>query len=913
MALSPGTRLGHYDVTALLGEGGMGQVWQARDTQLNRAVALKILPDTFAADPDRLARFKREAQILASLNHPNIAAIYGIEEGDDTRALVLELVEGPTLADRIAHGAMPIEDALPIAKQIAEALEAAHEAGVIHRDLKPANIKVREDGTVKVLDFGLAKALNATPAGDPSQSPTLTDMASQAGVILGTAAYMSPEQARGEPVNKRADVWAFGVVFYEMMTGRRPFEGRTVSDTLASVLARDPDLDALPTNTPPAVHRLLRRCFEKEPTKRLRDVAEGVLQLEDGLATPPPPVAPDTASRQVQLWQQPLSIALIVLLVAMGTGLTMWSLMGPGGTTSLPLRRFAIDLGPARPIPVANVHAMPAWSPDGTQLVYAANLSGTTQLYVRDLDQLDARPIAGTENAFEPFFSPDGEWVGFYTPSGIGSGELKRVAVRGGTPLTLCECFPPAGATWLADGTIILTHAPTEVTAPILVRIPETGGTPEPLTTLDLESGESAHFWPHALPGGTAVLFTILGELDTDTSRVAVLSLDTGEQHVVVEGGFNARYVSTGHLVFGRQGALWGVPFDLDLLATTGPEEVLVQGIEVNELYGSMALAASGDGSLVYVRGGAAGTVGETRTLVWVDREGREEPIAMPPRPYFAARLSPDGTRVAVEVRDENTDIWVHNLARGTQTRLTFDPGLDRFPVWTPDGEHIAFSSDRTGVGLYDVFWKLAVGTGQPELVVTDPDRRLDAWSWTPDGQSLLLNEAGLDIGIVTLDGDRTRQPVLEEAFQEGSPEVSPDGRWMAYRSAESGRLEIFVRPFPDVDGGKWQVSTEGGNYPAWSPDGRELFYRTLDGAAVMGVTVETEPTFRVGIPVARVQGDYVYSAGNGRNWDISPDGQRFLMLKNVGQRATEDAPPPPTLTVVLNWFEELTERVPIN
>ena len=560
MPLSAGTRLSHYEVTALLGEGGMGQVWQATDTQLNRQVALKILPDAFADDPDRLARFQREAQVLASLNHPNIAAIYGIEEAEGTRALVLELVEGPTLADRIAKGPIPLDEALPIAKQIAEALEAAHEAGVIHRDLKPANIKVREDGTVKVLDFGLAKALDPAPDTDPSQSPTLTAAATQMGVILGTAAYMSPEQAAGQPTDKRGDIWSFGVVLFEMLTAQRLFSGKTVSHVLAKVLDRDVDFAALPTTTPEPCRRLLRRCLEREPKRRLRDVGEAVIHLEEATAVSAHDVAAPsepTAVLQLQLWQRPVPLAIAALCLVVLTGLTVWSLMRPADPPAESLRRFALDIGPASPILVANIHAMPAWSPDGTRLVYAANVGGTHQLYLRTLDDLEARPIDGTENAFEPFFSPDGEWVGFSSPSGLTSGELKRVAVRGGTPLTLCECYPPAGATWLRDGTIIMPHQP-DGAPPTLHRIPEAGGTPEPLTTLETESGELAHLWPHALPGGTDVVFTILTSQSADASRVAVLSLDTGEQHVVVEGGFNARYVPTGHLVFGRQGALWG-------------------------------------------------------------------------------------------------------------------------------------------------------------------------------------------------------------------------------------------------------------------------------------------------------------------------------------------------------------------
>ena len=574
MPLQPGTTLGSYSVTAKIGEGGMGEVYRARDTTLDRDVAIKVLSDAFASDPERLARFEREAKVLASLNHPNIGAIYGLETSGDTRALVLELVEGPTLADRIRQGPIPFDEALPIAKQIAEALEAAHEAGVIHRDLKPANIKVRDDGTVKVLDFGLAKAVTGDgTASDGSDSPTMTAMATATGIIMGTAAYMSPEQARGKAVDRRTDVWAFGTVLYEMLTGQRAFAADDLSATLVAVLTTDVDLDVLPAETPPRLRRVLATCLQKDPRQRVRDIADVRLAMEGAFETTvgTPSDGVDVPTRQ--LWQRPIPQVLTALGLVVLTGLAVWSARQPTDPPAESVRRFAFDIGPAQPIVPANTHAMLAWSPDGTRLVYAANLTGRSQqLYVRDLDDLEARPLDGTENAYEPFFSPDGEWVvGFFTPTSMTTGELKRVAVGGGTPLTLCECHPPAGATWLEDGTIILTHVAADGAGQTVHRLPEAGGTPELLTTPDAERGERYHFWPHALPGGTDLLFTIGRGPDVNTASVAVLSLETGEQHVVIEGGFNARYVPTGHLVFARDGALWGVPFDLDRLATTGP------------------------------------------------------------------------------------------------------------------------------------------------------------------------------------------------------------------------------------------------------------------------------------------------------------------------------------------------------
>ena len=825
----------------------MGEVYQARDTKLDRDVALKVLPAAFTSDPDRLARFEREAKVLASLNHPNIGSIYGLEEADGVRALVLELIEGPTLADRIAQGPIPLDEALPIATQIAEALEAAHEQGVIHRDLKPANIKVKADGTVKVLDFGLAKAFQPDASGpNMSHSPptiSLTQAATQMGMVIGTAAYMAPEQAKGRPVDKRADVWAFGCVLYEMLTGQRPFVGDDVSDTLAAVLRAEVDLDALPEAIPARLRQIVRRCLQKDPKQRLHDIADLRLAMAGAFETTVTAPSEQVVVPKLQLWQQPLSVALIVILVAMGTGLTVWSLIGSGGTTSLPLRRFALDLGPARPIFVANVRAMPAWSPDGTRLVYAANLTDTPQLYLRALDELDVQLIAGTENAYEPFFSPDGEWVGFFE---TGSRELRRVSVRGGTALTLCECYPPAGATWLPDGTIIFTHDPTGGTVAALFRIPEAGGSPEPLTTLDAESGEVVHLWPHALPGGTAVLFSIVSDLDVNTSRVAVLSLDTGEQHVVVESGYNARYVPTGHLIFARQGALWGVPFDVDQLATTGPEEVVLQGIELNEEYGSMALAVSGDGSLVYMSGAAVGIGGvPAPSFVWVARDGGEALVPLPPRFYSHPRLSPDGTKLAVRVQPSILEeseqlLWVYDVATGAALQLTNEAQTEA-PVWTPDSRSIVFAWN-VGGGVFELYSVPADGSGAPEALSpgdVGPSPGLRAQlvlpigdfptGVTPDGRTLIFSRrfdaARLEVWERALDGDGAARPVIEGAFSRGSAEVSPDGNWLAYRSNQSGQNEVYVQPYPGP-GPTLPVSIGGGRGPVWSADGSELYYR---------------------------------------------------------------------------------------
>ena len=903
MPLDPGTRLSVYEVTAKIGEGGMGEVYQARDTKLNRDVALKVLPDLFASDPDRLARFQREAEVLASLNHPNIATIHGLEESDGIRALVLELVEGPTLAERIAQGPIPLDETIAIASQIADALEAAHEQGVIHRDLKPANVKVKDDGTVKVLDFGLAKALDPSPVGDPSLSPTLTAAATQMGVIMGTAAYMAPEQAKGKVADKRADVWAFGVVLYEMLTGRRTFEGGDVSEVMAKVITSDPDWNALPTALPPALATYLRRCLQKDPRERLRDIGDVRLAMAGAfdLPAPSPVDLPETpvAVPQTRVWQRPLPLAVGAIALFLIGGFSVWAVTRPEPTPAPDRMRFTLVPPDTAPLGLAGPRHDLAISADGTLVVYDGPGTGTgPELNLRRIDQLEAASLRGTAPRGQaPFVSPDGEWVGFQT----GNTSLQKVSILGGPAVALTESPSPIfGASWGADDQIIFGTAGAG-----LFRVSGGGGDPEVLTTPDTEQGEGYHMWPFIIPDRDAVVFVIGTSAPLTTGQLAVLDLATGDVTRLGLAGVSPHYVLTGHLVYAAEdGSLRAVPFDASSLEVTGNPVPLIEGVVV-KTSGAADFSISDNGRLVYALSSGVGT---QRSLVWVDREGSEEPIEMPPRPYYAARLSPDGTRIAVEVRDENVDVWVHDLGRGTQTRLTFDEGLDRFPVWTPDGERIAFSSDREG-GTRDIFWKLAVGTGQPERVVSYPDQALDSWSWTPDGQSLLINENGRDISMVTLGGDQARQPVLEEDFPEGTPEISPDGNWMAYRSAESGRSEIYVRPFPDVAGGKWQISTEGGNYPAWSPDGRELFYNV--GPTVMGVTVETEPTFSAGIAAPLVEGNYVYALGQGRNFDISPDGRRFLMLKNVGDIGTEEAAPP-QINVVLNWFEELTERVPL-
>ena len=826
MALTVGSRLGHYDVTALIGEGGMGQVYLAADTKLNRQVALKILPEAFATDPDRLARFQREAQVLASLNHPGIAAIYGIEEQDGTRALVLELVEGPTLADRISKGPIPLDEALPIAKQIAEALEAAHEAGVIHRDLKPANIKVKEDGTVKVLDFGLAKALDTTPEGDPSPSPTLTAAATQMGVIMGTAAYMSPEQAAGQTADKRSDLWSFGVVLFEMLTAQRLFTGETVSHVLAKVLERELDFSTLPTSTPAPIKRLLRRCLERKPKRRLSDAGEALIHLEEATTTPvedPSLATAVTPVAQPAVWRQALPLALAAVIVgSLITGLAVWTMTRPDVGD---LMRFAIVPPDTAPLDVSGRNRHLVISPDGTQIIYG---SPGGSLHVRPIDELIGVPLRGGENARGPFVSPDGQWVGFVRP-----GTLQKVSIFGGPPVTLAES--PSGflgASWETDDQVIFG------TGAGLFRVSGDEGEPEALTTLDTEQGENTHSWPFVIPDREAVVFVISTGAPRSTGQLAVLNLATDEVTRLGLAGVSPHYVSTGHLVYASaDGSVRGVPFDANSLEVTGNPVPLIESVRGNAS-GAADFSISDNGRLVYVAGTAGS--GAAQSLVWVDRDGREEAIDAEPRNYRGLRVAPDGERAAVVVRDGdgNEDVLIYDLVRDIPTRLTFDAASDSFPVWSPDGKRVVFASLRGGGVIRRLFSKAADGTGEVQRLTTAETYQISS-SWSSDGTAMVVVERdpqnGLfDIAVLAMDDERASETLIETEFNDVFPEISPDRQWIAYESNESGQREIYVRPFPNVDTGKWQVSRGGGRKPMWAPDGRELFYRRPADSAMM-------------------------------------------------------------------------------
>jgi serine/threonine-protein kinase len=880
--MGPQQIIAHYRIAAKLGEGGMGEVWRATDTKLNRDVAIKILPETFANDPDRMTRFTREAQVLASLNHPNIATIHGVED----RALVMELVEGPTLAERIAQGPIPLDEALPIAKQVAEALEYAHERGVVHRDLKPANVKVTPEGRVKVLDFGLAKALGSEVAGEnPVSSPTLTMRATLAGTIIGTAAYMAPEQARGAMVDQRADIWAFGVVLYEMLTGIPMFTGESVSDVVAAVLRGDPDWSALPADSPPSVCRLLRRCLCKDRKKRLRAIGDALLELDE--APDAPPTQP--GRRSPILWV--IVGALAVALIAAG-----WFRLRPAlSDLSRPVSRWTAIL----PSPAVTDVAL---SRDGTLMVYAGPVSGAESLTLRALDRQELRPLRGTGAAVGPVFSPDGQWIAFYEGQ-----RLAKIAVAGGPPITICHAPIQRGRTWGDDDTIVYG-----TTDGGLMQVPAAGGTPKPLTTPDRDKGELSHQWPWFLPGARAILFTIVVGGSADASQIAVLDRKTGSYHVIVNGGSNGRYAPTGHLIFSRPGELYAAPFDARRLEITGPEVPVIKDISSTNLTG-LRYAISDSGLLVYLGQGAASP---ERTLDWVDRQGNRRPSGLPARGYGDVSLSPDGLRVAASIINIGAglkwDIWVGELDRGTLTPIA-SRDYNVSPVWTPDGKRVTFGS--YAAGRWTLRRVAADGSGTQEEL-GEVGTQAYPLSWTPGAELLLYlsRERGpMQISLLPapVGGVKSKpRPFLEAVLGEahGDARVSPDGRWIAYASNESGRYEVYVRPFPALSA-KVPISSLGGENPHWTGNGRELVYRDPVKGQLMAVDVETTPEFRAGRsrPLFALE-----SAGAGtlalyRGWDVAPDGKRFLVINAPGSAETGVK-----LQAVVNWFEELRRLAPL-
>jgi serine/threonine-protein kinase len=898
----------------------MGEVYRARDTRLNRDVAIKILPDLFANDADRVARFQREAQVLASLNHTNIAHIHGLEDIPSTgsglaasKALVLELVDGLTLADLIAKGPIPVNEALPIARQIAEALEAAHEHGIIHRDLKPANIKLTSDGTVKVLDFGLAKAASppesGTTASGLSMSPTITSPAvTMGGVILGTAAYMSPEQAKGKPVDKRTDIWAFGCVLYEMLTGRAAFGGEDVTDVLAFIITKEPDTTALPQKAPPAIRKLLLRCLQKDRKKRLADIADARLDIEEAIvasdAFDPSLVYP--ASAGLSLGRLP-SMIVVALTTTLVTGAIVWFARRDTPPQAQPIQRFTVTL--PHDVTYREVDGSFAISPDGSVLVFPALSGGRRSLYARRIDQLEAKPIAGTEDAYAPFFSPDGEAIAFITDPGQARGTLKRISLHGGPPTTVTAAPRFGGGMWVSHDRIIFGTGGTEGG---LKSVSVSGGQPVQLTTLG--ANQDAHMWPEMMPDGDTILFSVLssGLQRGDRSwHIAAVSLTTGQVRTIIESGYHARYVRSGHLVYKLDRTLMAVPFDLRRMQTIGRSVSIVDdvGPDRGYLQGGGNFTVSSTGFLVHAM--PSNTV-DQQTLVWIDRQGREQPLSAPPRRYASARLSPDGTRIALDVREQDSDIWVWSLERSTLTPVTSGRQIDRCPIWSADSKRILFGSPR-GNPTDNIHAQAADGSGEATRLTRSTTARQSPQSFARDGSLVYIEESpqeGSDLYVLSPSGES--RPLLRTPSRELSAEVSPDGRWLAYASNESGETQVYVRPFPKTESSRFPVSTDGGFRPAWSRSGRELFYvvgTSPDPVSVMAVSVEPGDTFRAGNPVKLFEGPYSSSSGNAlRTYDISTDDQRFLMIKE-GQ--TTGGARESSFTVVLNWFDELKRVAP--
>jgi serine/threonine-protein kinase len=891
MSISIGQQLGPYEVTALLGKGGMGEVYRARDTKLKREVAIKFLPEEFLRDDDRTIRFQREAEVLAALNHPNIGAIYDLEDVNGSRFLVLELVEGETLAERIVRAPIPFEEALEITKQICDALEAAHERGIIHRDLKPANVKITPDGKVKVLDFGLAKPIENAPANTTlSNSPTLLS-ATIGGMILGTAGYMSPEQAKGRAADQRSDIFALGCVLYEMVTGRQAFHGDDVSEVLAAVLKTEPDFNLVPRGLNRRFYELLRRCLDKNPKRRWRHCGDLAVEIETVLSQPH-----EVAVRARSSSRVPWAVAALALIAGVVVAWALWP--APANRAVI---RLSVDLGVNAELFTSLGSAL-SLSPDGKLLAFVASSENEPRrMYLRRLDELRASVLPGTEDARNAFFSPDGQWIAFFA-----DGRLKKVSVKGGPPVTICDAPNARGGSWGDDGYIVF--APDPVSG--LVRVSSSGGTPQPLTKL--VSGEVSHRWPQLIQGGRAVLYTASPSAgDYSNASSIVESIPGGDRRVIHQGGSYARYLSSGHLVYLQGSTVYAAPFDIQQMKLTGEPAAILDAIQAAPLInGGMNFAFSTSGSIAYVAGTAYGGY----SLEWMGQDRTRQPLRSMPALYRDIRVSPHGTRLAMSLADAPFDIWVYDWTKETTSRLTTHPAQDFSPLWTPDGQRITFASNREEAS--NIYWQSADGTGKPERL-TESKNNQRPNSWHPSGKFLVFQEStgaqgNWDMMLLPMNGDEksgwkagTPTVFLGSPANEINAAFSPDGNSIAYQSNESGTNEIYVTSFPAHER-KSLISSAGGDHPVWSPKAKELFYRAPD-RRIMVVSYSTAGgSFQAEKPRVWSEGTVPNSGlgleNNSIPFDIDADGKRFAFIKPDSPSATRFD----KVVLVLNFFDEL-------
>jgi Tol biopolymer transport system component len=897
-----GQTLSHYRITAAIGTGGMGEVYRATDTNLHRDVAIKVLPPEVAQDPERLARFQREAQLLAALNHPNIAAIYGIEEADGKPFLALELVEGEDLKERLARGAIPVDEALEIAEQIAEALEEAHNKGIVHRDLKPANVKLSPDGKVKVLDFGLAKAWagdtadGSSPSGALSQSPTLAHTGTVAGVILGTAAYMSPEQARGKAVDKRADIWSFGVLLWEILTGQSLFAGDTVTDVIAAVVTKEPDLDALPRTTPPAVRRLLSRCLRKDPRTRLPDIGAARLELQDALAggaTEGEAAAGEVEEilqREGRRRTRERWVWAALALLAAGLAATFAFVHLTEVPEPRPAARFSVDAPEGWHL--ATDFGWPVPSRDGRQVVFRAiaDKGGSAMLWIRPLESLTARPLAGTEGVTTdiPVWSPDDRFVGFFT-----DGELRKVSLADGTVQRICAMPSPGngGTDWNKAGTILFSAGGN---AGHIYSVPASGGDAKPLTTLDTSRGETNHHAPQFLPDGDHFLF-LIGSSQEKVAGLYIASLENPDERRQIAPGWVRHVYAAGHLLFVRDGTLLGQPFDPERATLTGEPVAIASSVATWSVNSGLAwFDVSSGGTLAYLSGPtASGAV----QLAWVDRKGGQIGTVGPPGDYGQLTLSPDERNVALEIRNTEgqRDLWVMDVARGVASRVTARAGNERDPIWSPDGRTLAFAAMGAEKG---VLRRKGLRASDPEVALTDTADEDHPEFWTRDGRTLLFvrrtPEDAQSVWALPLEGGGKIEPVLNAGFWVDEPQLSPDERWLAYVSRESGRDEVYVEPFRR-EGERVRVSVDGGGQPKWRGDGKELFFTTPSSRLAAVEVHAAGDRLDVSLPTELFEIHGLEGTGYD-DYAVTADGKRFLVKVPIEEARK------PQLQIVTNW-----------